>query len=185
MIKWMNQLIIRNKCHWIQNSWVTVKEGAIILANPIKSIIGLFSHIFFSHINSLVFPTPPFLALWLMNMQCEIQIIAPSMFIWIIAPLHNQINLLSVFVWMFSHVHGITYSNKCSCVYYDVWGSRYTHACLCVYLGPYSPWMALTCLGAKAWLTIFQFKYMETYYWAISSNLWLRLLSLRLTSLER
>lgn len=129
MIKWMNQLIIRNKCHWIQNSRVTVKEGTITLANPIKSIIRLFSHIFFSHINSLVFPPSPVLVLWLMNMQCEIQIIAPSTFIWIIAPLHNQINLLSVFAWMFSHVHGITYSNKCSCVFYNVWGSRYTQAC--------------------------------------------------------
>lgn len=157
----MNQLIIRNRCHWTQNSWVTVMEGAVTLANPIKSIIRLFSHIFFSHVNSLVFFPPLFFPLLLlMNLQCEIQIIAPSVFIWIIAPLHNQINLLSVFVWMFLHVHGITYSNKCSCVYYNVWGSRYIHTCLCVYWGPYIPWMAFTHLGAKAWLTIFQFKYM-------------------------
>lgn len=47
MIKWLNQLIITKKCHWIQNSWVILKEGAIILANPIKSIIRLLSHIFF------------------------------------------------------------------------------------------------------------------------------------------
>lgn len=156
MAKWMNQLIIRNKCRWIPNGGVTVKEGAVTLANPIKSIIRLFSHVFFFPCKIFGVLPPSFLALWLMNMQCEIQIIAPSMFIWIIAPLHNQINLLSVFVWMFLRVYGITYTNKCSCVYYNVWGSRYTHTCLCVYPGPYSPWMALTHLGAKTWLTIFQ-----------------------------
>lgn len=58
-------------------------EGAITLANPIKSIIRLFSHIFFSHVNSLVFFSPLFFfpLLLLMNLQCEIQIIALSVFI--------------------------------------------------------------------------------------------------------
>lgn len=91
MIKWISQLLIRNKCHWLQNSWVKVKEEAITLANPIKIYNKVIFTYIFPHVNSLVFP--PFFSTVNDEVQYEIQIIALSMFIWIIAPLHNQINL--------------------------------------------------------------------------------------------
>lgn len=160
MAKWMKQLIISNKCRWIWNSGITVKKGAITLANPIKSIIRLFSHIFFSHVNSLVFPPPTLFfsavtdehAMWDSN-NCTEHVYLNN------CPIAQSNKSAECVCLNVFHVHGITYSNKCSCVYYNVWGSRYTHTCLCVYPGPYSPWMALTHLGAKA-LTIFQFKFM-------------------------
>lgn len=46
-----------------------------------------------------------------MNVQYEIQIIAPSMFIWIIVPLHNQINLLSVFECFYMYMGSHTQIN--------------------------------------------------------------------------
>lgn len=133
----MNQLIIRNKCHWIQNSSVTVKKGAITLASPINIYNKVVFIYMFPHVNSLVL-FPPLLnnavtdehTTWDSN-NCTEHVylnncpIAPS-------------NIYAECVWVFLHVYGSTYSNKCSCVCYSVRGSESTHTCLCIYPGPHT-----------------------------------------------
>lgn len=151
MIKWMNQLIIRNKCHWIQNSSVTVKKGAITLASPINIYNKVVFIYMFPHVNSLVLFPLFLIMLWPMNIQCEIQIIAPSMFIWIIVPLHHQIYMLSVFECSYMYMGSHTQINVAVVV--RMCGAPNLHILVCASI------QALTHLRAKAWLTIFQFKY--------------------------
>lgn len=65
-----------------------------------------------------------------MNMQCEIQIIAPSVFIWIIVPLHNQINMLSVFECFYMYMGSHTQIN--AAVFITMHGASDIHVLVCV-----------------------------------------------------
>lgn len=133
-----------------------------------------------------MFPPLLVLVLWVVSMRCETQIIVLSIFIWIIAPFAHDINLPSVFVWVFLHVHGSTYSNKCSCVYYNVRGSsEHTGLFVCIPRAHSLEWPHI--LEQKTWLTIFFISniYMYIYIYKLIIGEYLQMLMLlRLMSLE-